>query len=53
MLSSILRKLINSKSYSKAEIVKRVNTFYAVAQLNEEEYLELMGLIETAYTTVQ
>lgn len=49
MLSTMLRKLINAKSYSQAEITKRVNTFYAVAQITEEEYLELMDLIAQKY----
>lgn len=46
----MLRKVINTKTYSEADIIKRVNTFYAFAQINEDEYVELMGLIEEKYT---
>lgn len=49
MLANMLRKIIIGKSYSKSEIIKRVNTFFAVDQLTEEEYLELMALIEEKY----
>lgn len=47
----IWRKIIKSpiKIYSKAEVTKRVNVVYAVGQLSDEEYTELIQLIETVY----
>lgn len=43
-------KMIKGKVYSKEVVTTRVNTVYAVGQLNDEEYTELINLIETTYT---
>lgn len=43
------RKFILAKTYSKADITKRVNTFYMFNQLTQNEYEELIQLIETTY----
>lgn len=50
MLYEMLKKIINAKTYTKTDAIKRVNTFFAFDQLTEAEYTELMGKIETAYT---
>ena len=43
------KKFINAKTLQKEEITKRVNTFYIFGQLSQEEYEELMQLIEVKY----
>lgn len=43
------KKFIIAKTYTKADITKRVNTFYVFDQLNQEDYEELMNLIEGTY----
>lgn len=45
----LAKKIILAKTYSKADITKRVNTFYMFDQLTQGEYEELMILIETVY----
>lgn len=42
-------RFINAKIYSQAVITQRVNTFYMVGQLTDEQYTELMALIEEKY----
>lgn len=46
----IWEKMIRAKVYTKAVITTRVNTVYAVGQINDEEYTTLIQLIETIYT---
>ena len=43
------RKMINAKVYSKEVATKRVNAVYVVGQLSDEEYTELIELIEAKY----
>lgn len=45
----IWKKIIMAKVYSKEEVTKRVNVVYAVGQLSDDEYTELIHLIETVY----
>lgn len=45
----LAKKFINSKTYTKTDITKRVNMFYMFNQLSTDEYEELMQLIETQY----
>lgn len=45
------KKMILAKVYSKEVVTIRVNTVYAVGQLNDDEYTQLIGLIEETYTT--
>lgn len=45
----LCKKFINAKTMSEADITKRVNTFYMFSQLSQEEYEELMELIEVKY----
>jgi hypothetical protein len=42
-------RFINAKIYSKAVITQRVNTFYMVGQLTDDQYTELISLIEGKY----
>ncbi len=43
-------RFINAKHYTEAVITRRVNTFYAVGQLTDDQYIELMDLINEKYT---
>lgn len=42
----MLRKMIQSKKYSKEYIEERIDVFYMVNKLTKEEYLELKGLLK-------
>lgn len=46
----IWKKMINAKVYTKTEVTKRVNVVFAVGQLNESEYTELINLIDEVYS---
>jgi len=45
----IWKKMILAKIYPKEIITIRVNTVYAVGQINDDEYTELIQLIEITY----
>lgn len=45
----LAKKFINAKTYRKEDITRRVNMFYMFGQLNDDEYQELMELIEVKY----
>ncbi len=47
--AQIWEKMIKGKVYSKVAVTTRVNTVFAVRQLNDEEYVTLIELIETTY----
>lgn len=44
------RKMINAKIYTKEVATVRVNTVFAVGQLNPDEYTDLIQLIEAKYS---
>ncbi|MCG3089118.1 hypothetical protein [Sporosarcina cyprini] len=44
------RKMIAAKVYTKDVASLRVNTVFAVGQLDPEEYTELIELIEVKYS---
>lgn len=44
------KKFINAKTYTQANITRRINMFFMFDQLTEAEYQELMELIEAVYT---
>lgn len=46
------KKMILAKVYTKETVTTRVNVVYAVGQLNDDEYTELINLIETTYKEV-
>ncbi len=48
----IWEKMIKAKVYTKAVVTTRINTVYAVGQINDEEYATLVQLIETTYADV-
>lgn len=43
------QKIIRARVYSKEESLKRINVVYAVGQLSDDEYTQLINLIETVY----
>lgn len=45
----IWQKMILAKAYTKEIITARVNVVFAVGQINENEYTELINLIEDTY----
>ena len=45
----LCKKFINAKTYSKAEIQKRVDTFYMFNRLTQEQYEELTALVNATY----
>ena len=48
----IWSKMIKAKAYTKVVVTTRINTVYAVGQINDDEYTELIQLIETTYDAV-
>lgn len=45
----IWQKMILTKTYTKGIITARVNVVFAVNQISEEEYTELINLINEKY----
>lgn len=45
----LMKKMIGAKVYPKRDAIKRTNTFFAFDQMNEDEYAELMNMIEEVY----
>ena len=51
MLFKILQNLIKNKVYTKEDIQNRVDVFMAYNRITEEQYAELMNLIDEVYET--
>ena len=49
MLFKVLQNLIKNKRYSKEDIQNRVDVFMAYNRITEEQYAELMNLIDEVY----
>lgn len=49
MLFKILQNLIKNKVYTKEDIQNRVDVFMAYNRITEEQYAELMDLINEVY----
>lgn len=45
----LAKKFVNAKTLPETEITKRIDTFYMFGRIDQAEYEELMGLIETVY----
>ena len=51
MLFKVLQNLIKNKRYSKKDIQDRIDVFMAYNRITEEQYAELMNLINEVYGT--
>lgn len=51
MLFKVLQNLIKNKRYSKEDIQDRIDVFMAYNRITEEQYAELMDLINEVYGT--
>ena len=50
MIVELLKKLITKKYYKeKADIENKLNVFYAMSKISDEEYSELTLLVEDTY----
>lgn len=54
MLVQLLEKLINKKYYeTKQEIESKLNVFYAMSKITDEEYSNLILKIEEVYAVIE
>lgn len=54
MIVELLKKLIVKKYYKeKTDIENRLNVFYAMSKISDEEYSELTLLVEDTYVEVE
>ena len=49
MLFKVLKNLIVNKYYSRKDIQDRIDVFMAYNRITEEQYAELMNLIDEVY----
>ncbi len=53
MIVELLKKLIAKKYYKeKADIENKLNVFYAMSKITDEEYSDLILLVEDTYIEV-
>lgn len=53
MIVELLKKLITKKYYKeKADIENKLNVFYAMSKITDEEYSDLILLVEDTYIEV-
>lgn len=53
MIVELLKKLITKKYYKeKADIENKLNVFYAMSKITDEEFAELTLLVEDTYIEV-
>ena len=54
MIVELLKKVIVKKYYKeKADIENKLNVFYAMSKISDEEYSELTLLVEDTYIEVE
>lgn len=54
MITELLKKLIAKKYYKeKADIENKLNVFYAMNKITDEEFAELTLLVEDTYIKVE
>lgn len=54
MIVELLKKLITKKYYKeKADIENKLNVFYAMSKISDEEYSELTLLVEDTYVEIE
>mgnify|MGYP001283659557 FL=1 len=53
MIVELLKRLITKKYYKeKTDIENKLNVFYAMSKISDEEFAELTLLVEDTYTEV-
>ena len=53
MITELLKRLITKKYYKeKADIENKLNVFYAMSKITDEEYSDLTLLVEDTYIEV-
>lgn len=53
MITELLKRLITKKYYkNKEDIENKLNVFYAMSKISDEEYSELTLLVEDTYAEV-
>ena len=53
MITELLKRLITKKYYKeKADIENKLNVFYAMSKITDEEYSELTLLVEDTYAEI-
>lgn len=45
MIYTLLKRMINTGNYEKEDMENKLNIFFTVNQITQEQYLELIGLI--------
>ena len=54
MITELLKKLITKKYYKeKADIENKLNVFYAMSKITDEEYSDLILLVEDTYVDLE
>lgn len=54
MIVELLKKLITKKYYKeKTDIENKLNVFYAMSKISDEEYSELTLLVEDTYVEIE
>lgn len=54
MIVELLKKLIAKKYYKeKADIENKLNVFYAMSKITDEEYSDLILLVEDTYVDLE
>ena len=54
MLVKLLENLINKKYYENKEVIEnKLNVFYAMSKITDEEYSNLMLRVEDVYIVVE
>ena len=54
MITDLLKKLIEKKYYKeKSDIENKLNVFYAMSKITDEEYSELTLLVEDTYKEIE
>lgn len=54
MIVELLKKLITKKYYKeKADIENKLNVFYAMSKISDEEFAELTLLVEDTYVDLE
>lgn len=54
MITELLKRLITKKYYKeKADIENKLNVFYAMSKITDEEFAELTLLVEDTYVDLE